>query len=243
MIEVFKYLMSREDLSLGVGQITEVDNPQNNGWLVKVNVFPEEYEVVGLMLWPKSSQEPPEISDVVCLLMPQDNTETVLCFGAIRNANKPVHARTIGGECVLGAIQGKKTNVVSDTRVNIGRGGETEESEPLVLGDVLKSMFGDLFTRLTTICDNLSTASENLQKVADDFNANKSNIGSNSGGNVALNPVLETMFSEVSSAAASVKSAVDTLKDTTLPDDKSKYVDTASTNIVSQIGFTERGTE
>jgi len=220
MIEVFKYLMSRDDITLGVGQITEVDNPQNNGWLVKVNVFPEEYEVVGLMLWPKSSQEPPEVSDVVCLLMPQDNTETVLCFGAIRNANKPVHARTIGGECVLGAIQGKKTNIVSDTRVNIGRGGETEESEPLVLGNILKSAMSDLYASLDRLATNLSS----------------------------LNEVVTSLDSSLAGGAnsvtlAAIKADLQAMTDTDLPADESEYLDTASTNIVSQIGFTERGTE
>jgi hypothetical protein len=112
---------------------------------------------------------------------------------------------------VLRAVPGRKLSVSSDTMVLIGSGGTTEENEPIVLGLVLKEALGKIYDKISDILDKIINGPLGVDSI---------------GGTVVTNPALATNLTTIK---------------TQWEADKTQYVDTATTDILSQIAFTERG--
>jgi hypothetical protein len=100
--------------------------------------------------------------------------------------------------------------LTSNTRINIGKGGTTEEAEPLVLGGVLLEALGTLYDRLEALLDKLIAGP----------------VGMGNLGNPV--PTYPQLITDLTALKADVVA------------DKSSYIDTPNSNIVSQIAFTER---
>jgi hypothetical protein len=127
------------------------------------------------------------------------------------------------GESCLYAAQGSKINV-RQKKIEIG---SSSASEPLVLGNILKtyltSFEGDtesLANQLTQLVTLLTTFSSSTSASPDPVLAAAS---------VILNAALPAITAAIASIVADLQSS------------KTTYISTASSNIVSQEAFTERG--
>lgn len=111
-----------------------------------------------------------------------------------------------------------------DGKIYLGRASGTID-EPLVLGNVLLSALGDFMDKMVSLIDE-------TKKIATEIKTGPVGIG-NLGSPVPTHPTLITKLLAIEANLDLLKSNLDA--------DKSKYISTATTNIVSQVSFTERG--
>ena len=84
-----------------------------------------------------------------------DEADEAYIIARINTEDDAIHQRVIDGGMMVRARDGQKTSISSDTAVLIGTGGDTEEAEPLVLGEVFKAAFEVLHDRITAYMDTI----------------------------------------------------------------------------------------
>lgn len=216
-LEEFKAILGDRKTHIAIGKILSTEpSPDFSTLRCKVSVWPEEIENVVQMSWSEcnagtGSFQFPSADDLVIIAYADGSPENGFIIGKISSSDDKIPLRAFLGHCVHSAPSGKKMNISSDTRVNLGRGNDLiEESEPLVLGEVLKSCLDDFTTRLDTILADI----------------------------IAGPIAVDSMGSSCPTHPALVLKLQATKLQLTL--DVTKYLVTIATNILSQIAYTER---
>jgi hypothetical protein len=238
MIEELRYLL-KSDPGLYLAQVTEVSDldQEKSEYLAKLKLLPDRGEFVAPQAF---GDEKLQVGDVVFLAIPADEPEYAYVMFVIPNTANTLHARTDVGGRVLKSRPGKKLHLVSDTKITIGKGMDTEEAEPLLLGAVTHSYFGTIVTRILAACDQVKAAADQVKAVADALKTGPIADTCAPGSPVAPGAAIITAMGAASLAATNIGTAITDLK-SSINSDKSTYLDDANTNIKSQIAFTERG--
>lgn len=215
MLEMLKYLLEKGP-ELALGEVKSVGSMSTKGVAVELRILPDNYDVIALAVWPKGLVIVPAVGELMLAVFPDTQTETALAFGFVAGESRELHQRSENGGFCVGGIAGKKTNVSSNTRVNVGRGGDSEEDEPLVLGNVASEYLAAISQQLTTLNTHLSTLTASVTAI---------DAAVNSGAQAAA---LGTLTTQLGTQATEIGT------------EKAQYIDTDSSNILSQIAFTER---
>lgn len=221
-LEVFREVFKDNRQHLGLGQITKL-GPAPDRSCLRVQVLlmdptvESDREVVAFMSWDDAGPDCgsirfPETGDLVLLAWP-DQGHPDLCYVIKRLTSKEekLPIKAMDGHSVYQALGGKKAYLASDTAIHLAK-PDSDATEPLVLGNVLQSFLTDIIAQVEAIIAAIETG-----PVV---------ICSAPGQPGLIHPSLKT-------ALDAVKSALDT--------DKSTYLTTASSNILSQLAFTQRG--
>lgn len=153
-IESLKALLHDGRVHIATGKILQLEvAPDRSVWLAKVEVYPDQYEVVAQMTWgqvgPDAGIYGPAIEgDMVLLAFDQEMDEVYIISRLSSNIDL-IPQQAIDGDTIIKAISGKKTHVASDTKVLIGKGvAGSDPTEPLVLGLVMKTLLSYIFQQL-----------------------------------------------------------------------------------------------
>jgi hypothetical protein len=181
----------------------------------KVKLLPDEVEMIATMTFDKvgkggGSFQFPEKGDLVLVVFADGNPDFCFIVRFLTNSEDKIPLRALLGHTVNMSIPGKKNCLASDTKITIGRGGLIEESEPLVLGNVLKSALDDFMTRLDTTLGDIAAGPMCIDSM---------------GSSCPTHPVLLVKLQATKAQ---------------LLIDVTKYLTVALTNILSQIAVTER---
>jgi hypothetical protein len=192
---------------------------------VQVAMLPDENEIVATMTWEATGPECgffdlPAANDLVLVAFADGDPDQAFVVKRLTSKEDKIPLKAKDGHLVAIAKAGKKVYVDSDTEVNLRSAmiqlmklDSEAATEPLVLGEVMLACLEDLYTKLDTLLQTIITG--------------PAAITSAPGQPAPTHPA--------------VISALTPLK-AQLQADKSKYVTTESSNVVSQIAFTERGT-
>jgi hypothetical protein len=233
-LESLRAMLSDRRTHLVIGKITKVEVLTDNSAVrVQLISFPEELEMVAVCGWAATGPSAgifgglPVVGDLVLLAVPDNDMPYIIA--RLTSTEDTIPWQVALGHMVLKALSGKKAYLVSDEKILIGAGEMTEASEPLVLGAVMKSYMGDLYTRVGVLADKLNAlcAAIATGPVAVD----------SLGGSAVCHPTLLGTIG--ATAVLGIRAEIADLK-LQLAGDQSKYVTTAATNVVSQLAFTER---
>ncbi|MGZ3687131.1 MAG: hypothetical protein ACXWPM_00065 [Bdellovibrionota bacterium] len=130
---------------------------------------------------------------------------------------------------ILG-VDGKFT-VTASTKILVG---SKDSAEPLVLGNVLKSYLSELES---TVNDLAARTSDLVTQ----FTTLSTALVSDAATLAPFAPTTEGALAGIETQLATITLQVAGIQ-TSLASDKTQYLDTAATNIVSKLAFTERGT-
>lgn len=183
---------------------------------VRVSLFPDEREIIATMTWDAVGPDAgdfdfPAIDDLVLVILVDGDPDQAYVVKRLTSKIDTIPAKALDGHMVRQARAGKKAILASDTRIALATPGG-EGDEPLVLGNVMKDCLTELFTQLGTLLTSLDT-----KPIV---------ICSAPGSPGLIHPTLKVDVDMVKSA---------------LEDAKDMFVTDDSTNIVSQLAYTERG--
>jgi hypothetical protein len=173
-------------------------------------------EIIAVMTWEAVGQssgeyELPSVDDMVLVAYTDGEVDNALVIRRFSSVINKIPEKAKDGHKVSKAKSGKKYYIASDSGIHIGK-TDHDCTEPLVLGNTLKTMLGDLIDKMTDLIDKISGSPITISSAPG---------------------MPSIIFPQLATDLAAIKSDLNTLKST--------YVTTATTNIVSQIGFTERG--
>jgi hypothetical protein len=203
-LELIREALKDRRLHLAIGQITKLMMASDRSVLrVLVSILPEEREIVARMSWAVLGNDSgflqlPQTEDLVLVGMAEGDEENAFVMLKLSNREDKIPVNAASGDMVAKALTSTKLWLTSDTRINLTKGDDAP-TEPLVLGNVLK-------TFLTEFLDSILNAAQ---------------IGQCAVGPVFLDPSIRTALVQY----------------------KTEYLETESSNIVSQLAFTERGGE
>jgi hypothetical protein len=247
MIEDLRYLLqSAPAMYLGqVIQTSDLDEEKTE-YLVRCRLLPDKGEVVAHATYSLGGgQEKAQANDVVLVAFPGNDAEYAVVVTILSNDARLLHPRTDSGDVVLVSRPGMKTNIVSDTRVNIGKGGETEEDEPLVLGNTLKTFMETVFQKVETLAGEVKKIADETKTALDLIKTGPITApGTPAGGPATADgltwPALATALATPISNLGTSATAANTVK-SDIEEARETYLTEVDTNILSQIAFTERG--
>lgn len=203
-LEQLREMLVDQKVHLCVGSIKEIDLAKDRSALwCRVELWPGKRTVIARMTWADVGADSgtfsfPAKDDLVLVGFSEGQEDLAFVLTRLSTKSDPIPQIAATGDWVGKARIGKKAHLVSDTRINIGKGGAVQPAQALVLGNVLKEFLGN-------VLDALLDAPQ---------------IGQSAMGPVFLDPGVRAELVEY----------------------KETYLDQASTNILSQLAFTERGT-
>jgi hypothetical protein len=173
-------------------------------------------EIIAVMTWDavgtdSGEYEFPSTDDLVLVAQTEGNSDAAYVIKRLSSKADRIPQKATEGHKVSKARSGKKYYIASNAGIHICK-SDNDGTEPLVLGNTLKTALGNLIDKINEMIDKIT--------------GSPLTISSSPGMPSIIYPQLVTDLN-------AVKSDLNTLKGT--------YVTTASTNIVSQIAFTERG--
>lgn len=197
-LEYLKKAFADNKAHVAIVQITNVDPAIDfSSVLVECEVLGQARAVIANVAWDAQLFQLPQKDDLAVIVFPDGGHEGGQIIARLSNTIDIIPFQAMLGNLVLKSLSGKKLYISSDTKISIGKNTLIDASEPLVLGDVLKSCLGDL---LDAFLDAPS-------------------IGTSAVGPVFLDPGIRVLLTLI----------------------KSVYLTSPTTNIVSQIAYTERG--
>jgi hypothetical protein len=103
----------------------------------------EDREVVAVMAWDDVGPECgvirfPEVDDLVLLAFVDGHADECYVIKRLTSQEELIPLKALDGHTILAALAGKNVYLTSDTKIFIGM-PDNEGTEPLVLGDILKT--------------------------------------------------------------------------------------------------------
>lgn len=213
-LELLREILGKKDPVLTLATVLEVEvNIISNKVRALCQCYPNDNEVIAEQTFGATGASAGWIQVVQVgelVLLGMIDKDNVFILGRLSGKNRQLPLVAKDGHLVGQALAGKKAYLSSDTKVLIGKGGILDPSEPLVLGNVMKEALGYIFDEIAAFMDKIITGPVGL---------------GNLGNPVPTDPALVIALTAQKTAFL--------LK-------KEQYVNTAVTNIVSQIAFTER---
>jgi hypothetical protein len=215
-LEELKQLFADHRVWVSLGLIQALEPALDQSCLrVLVKQIPDNVDISATMSWSLTGPgsgilQFPQQNDLVLMASADGHPDLTFVISRLTSAEDTIPLRCLTGDMVIRSLDGTKANISSDTRVNIGRGGLVEESEPMVLGNVLKSALEALWTSLDTHLGNLSTGPMGIGNLGYDV------------------PTHPTMIANIAASKAQIVL------------DMTQYLTATVTNILSQIAYTER---
>lgn len=202
-LEELKEVFRDDRQHIGIGKIKKLALLSDKSALrVQVAMWPdEEREIIATMSWDAVGPDSgnftfPVVDDLVLVAFAEGDPDQAFVIKRLTSKTDTIPPKATEGHSVMQALAGKKAYVASDDKILLGK-RNSEPTEPLVLGNVLK-------TFLTEFFDTILNAPE---------------IGICAVGPVWLAPAVREQLLQ----------------------QKDVYIDTMATNILSQLGYTERG--
>lgn len=219
-LELIRDILRDDFNHLELAVVTKIE-PAADGSAVYVtaDTLPGGREVIGMLAFPgvghsSGSGDLVDLKDLVLIAFPGHEDDHACIIARFPSGEELLPKQLLEGHMVQIAKPGKKLYLGSDTRIDLSKAVPgTPATEPVPLGLVLQEFMGKMIDR--------------IEKIVDEITAKPVVLSTAPGTPAAISPAL-------AAALAAVK--VD------LELDRSKYLTTASTNILSQLTFTERGT-
>jgi len=148
-LEAFREIFADYRTHIAVGRVEQLDVTDDKSLLrVKVVILPEEREVIAMMSWEHVGPSCgifafPAVNDLVLVAFADGNPEHGFVIRRLTSKEDRIPVQAVTGDSVIFALAGKKAHLLSDTRINLGRGGGSEPEENVVLGQVLKEFLAD----------------------------------------------------------------------------------------------------
>lgn len=214
-LEVLRTIFGDKRVHVSAALVQQVEVlPDRSKARAQCQCVPDDFEVVAEVAWgfagPNAGNGAlPVVGDLVLLAFTE---ERAYIIGRLSSKEDTIPKSIGAGHTALQAIAGKKLYLSSDTAVLIGSGGLIDPSEPLVLGNVLKTYLETLDTKITAIVDLILGGDISLS--------------TSPGSPTAPNPSKLVAITQIK---------------TDLVAAKLEFLTTTSTNILSQLAKTERG--
>jgi hypothetical protein len=241
-LEFLREIFGDKRVHFTLAKVTKAEvTPSRATMRVQCSTLPEELEIVATVCFPSCSQ------GAGFFLLPQEDDLGVVAYsdleepywiGHLSSPDDLIPQRAVDGDLAIHALDGQNAYLAGDN-IFLTSSKTADPASPLVLGDILMNAFTDIITDLKAFLDNLKTGVDAIKTGVDAIKSGPVAVDS-IGGSAVTHPTLIAAMTTLETGLATLETNITSYK-AQLDSRKSTYVDTDSSNIVSQIAFTERG--
>lgn len=216
-LEGLRSIFDDKKTHITVGRIMKLEMaPDRSVLRAQCKVLTQDRDVIAKVAWPSigpstGSIQFPEVGDIVLLAFADGDDEQAFVTLKLSNKTDLIPPQAGSGHLVNKALPGKKVYIISDTAILLGK-GDSEPTEPMVLGNVMKAFMTEVISRLDEMLDKL----------------------------IAGPIAISNMPGSLAPTAPGLVADLTVIKNQ-LAGNLEEYITEAETNIVSQLSFTERG--
>lgn len=232
-LEGLKAILSDDRTSIAIGKIQKVEVLEDFSVArAQVTVFPEEYEVIAKCTFPHANMGGgwftlPNMNDLVLLAFA--NKDEVYIIGYLSSKEDLIPKNIKDGRTVFKASPTKILELASDTKGLLSKGNpDAPPTEPLVLGNILKTMFTQLNAELKKVTDE-------IRKLSNEIKTGDILFSGAPGGPTAPNPAFVAKHTAHDTALKAIEDKITAIQ--------KEFITDEPTNIVSKLWFTEKGGE
>ena len=148
MLEELREIFADNRVHIAVGEIQKLELASDKSVLrVQCLLYPDLRQVVAQMSWEATGPSAgafmfPNQGDWVLVAFAEGSPHDAFVIKRLTSKTDSIPDQAVTGDAVYRALAGKKAHLLSDTRINLGRGG-SEPTENVVLGQVFKEMMSE----------------------------------------------------------------------------------------------------
>lgn len=148
MLEELREIFADNRTHITLGEIQKLELSADRSVLrAQVLILPEARQVVAKVAWDATGPDAgtftfPNQGDWVLLACAEGSPNDIFVIKRLTSKSDTIPTQAVTGDAVYRALAGKKAHLLSDTRINLGRGG-SEPTENVVLGQVFKEMMSE----------------------------------------------------------------------------------------------------
>jgi len=149
-IELLRELFKDQKLHIALAKITETELVSDRSRMrVKCEIWPDEIEIIAEMTWEQVGPDAgifgfPVVDDLVIVGFHEGNQDFAFVLKRLTSKQDKIPIQAQDGSTVIRALAGKKTKLISDTKVSLQRASnEGDPGENVVLGQVFKTAYSE----------------------------------------------------------------------------------------------------
>lgn len=145
-LEAIRSVLADTRVHIAIGKIVGLEMATDRSVLrVNVRIFPENREILARMTWEHVGPEAgifgfPVAGDLCLVAFAEGDDDYCFVIKRLTSKEDKIPLQAVSGDSVVKALAGKRTHVLSDTQILLGRGGD-DPDEPLVLGNIFKTAY------------------------------------------------------------------------------------------------------
>lgn len=145
MLEELREMFRDDRLHMSLAIVKQIEVAADRSVLrVKCTVLPDNHSIVARMSWEAVGPEAgiyqfPSVNDLVMVAYMDGEADQAFVVRRCTSKEDKLPLQAVGGHLVVKALNGKKLYLVSDTRINLTKGGEGPEQA--VLGTTFKAAY------------------------------------------------------------------------------------------------------
>jgi hypothetical protein len=152
---------------IALAKITSLSLADDRSFLkCSVALFPDMREIIARMSWDSVGDGAgifsfPSVNDLVLIAFAEGDIDDCFIIRRLTSKEDKIPLQAVDGSTAIISLNGKKTWISSDTRINLSK-GSTQPTENLVLGQVLKTLLSYVLNELKTQADTLKTMATDI---------------------------------------------------------------------------------
>lgn len=153
-LEQLKQALGDSRVWVACGQVVQLDLVEDRSvWRAKVKILPDGHDVVARITWegvgPKAGiYHPLQVGDMVAVGMPEGSEDNAFVLKRFSSKADTIPLPAKDLHTVIKCLEGKK--------LLLGKAGDQESDEPMLLGLVVKQLLIDVLDELKTVMDALA---------------------------------------------------------------------------------------
>ena len=147
MLEELREVFKDDRLHMTLALVKQLEVAADRSVLrVKCTVLPDNHSIIAKMSWDAVGPEAgvfqfPSVNDLVIVAYMDGDVDQAFIVRRCTSKEDKLPLQAVDGHLVLKGLAGKKTYLVSDTLINLTRGGEGDEQN--MLGNTFKAAYSE----------------------------------------------------------------------------------------------------
>jgi hypothetical protein len=148
VLETLREVFKDQRIHLSLAVVEKLELADDRSFLnVLVNLVPDQLTIVAQMSWQQVGPDAgiygfPVVGDAVIVAFMEGDEDAAYVISRLSSQEDKIPVQAVDGDTVVRALSGKKSHILSDSEILLGRGG-SDPTEPLVLGAIFKQAYSN----------------------------------------------------------------------------------------------------
>lgn len=161
-LESLREIFADKKQHIAIASIVRIELAEDRSCLrCIVSVMPEQRELVAKLSWESVGPDSgifvfPSPGDMVLVAFVDGDADEIFIIRRLTSKTDKIPLQAVDGDTTVIALGGKRVWITSDSKIFISK-GKDEPTEPLVLGNTLRTLLAFILTMLASLCEKIAS--------------------------------------------------------------------------------------